>query len=132
VGFVAENQWQSAGVVARPVECAVGFRRRKTAPGVEIASRDVRVRFLCRELDDFLTGRTDNLECWGRGETYFLYLVSEALPPAGEQTLSGVPHGSITLLAASPRLLTPVFVLLPNEAADLGRWFGALESAPRV
>lgn len=123
---VPAGRWQHEGVTATAVQCPVGLRRRRTAPGVELSSGDVQVRFLSRELADFFAGRTDNLESWGRGATYFLYLVSAALPPAGEQTLAGVPHGSITLLAAAPRLLTPVFVLPPDAAADLSRWFRAL------
>lgn len=121
-----DEHWEHEGVAARSVDLPAGFRKRRTQPGVEFAAGDVRATFSCRELRMFFDGRTDNLESGVRGALYYLYLVSEALPQAGEQTLAGVPHGSITLLAASHRLLTPVFVLPPDAAADLSRWFRAL------
>lgn len=125
-GDAPGREWQQAGVVARPVQCAVGFRKRRLAPGVELDAGDARVRFLSSELATFFDGRTGNLESAHDGHLYYLYRVSDSLPPAGEQLLAGVPRDSIALLAASPKLLTPVVVLPPDAAAEFAGWFHSL------
>lgn len=119
------EEWRYHGLVVRPVLCAVGFRRRRTAPGVEFDTGDVRVRFLSRELAVFLDRGTGQLEA-GVSPLFSLHWVDTTLPGSGEKTLADVPPGSITLLAASHRLLTPVAVLPPDAAADFRRWFRSL------
>lgn len=125
----AENappvEWRHGGVVARSVRCAVGFRKRRTAPGVEFDAGDVRVRFLSRELAVFLDGGAGQLEA-GSGLLFYLCRVGANPPGGGEKTLADVPPGSIALLAASHRLLTPVAVLPPDVAAGFGHWFRSL------
>lgn len=119
-------RWEHDGLTASPIQVNVGFRKRRTAPAVELRTADVRVQFLSRDLATFFDGATDNLEGSTDGQLFYLYRVSEALPPAAEQFLADVSHGSITLLAASHRLLTPVVILGPAAASEFGRWFHAL------
>jgi len=120
-------EWRHGSFTARSVQHKAGFLKRRTVPGVDITVGDqIRIGFLNRELSDFFDGRTDNLEGSCNGALFYLYRVSDALPPAGEKPLEGVPVGSITVLAASGHVLAPLVVLPPYEAGEFGRWFAAL------
>lgn len=129
VSEVPVTQWQRMGFTATPIRVGIGFRKRRSAPAIELAVGSVRTKFLCRELVPFFDGTIDNIEAPTGGEVSFLYRADEGVTYAwasGEQ-FADLAVGGIALLATEP-VMHPIAVLPPDAAADLGDWFRALPS----
>lgn len=117
--------WRCGNIVASRSTIPAGFRKRRTVAALQFEVGTVRVQFHGGDVDAFFSGRIDVVETSGDQALHFLYRVGDRLPAGNEAMLADVPHGSGALLAASGPRLTPVFVLSPDHAASLRRWWVA-------
>lgn len=118
--------WQGAGLIAQPMQIAVG-RRGKTVPGVLLSANGVEAPMRADDLRDFAAGRLDIIESVGQDAPVSFLARTSGISPnsaAGEQ-VQGLPKESVVFLPP-PMTSPPTEVLVGATLAGFILWAGQL------